>query len=151
MTATIELPDTRAQEPPPRQRSWVPGLAVAVAVLAVVALALPQTRPVPTAVLSSNPEAAATIADPGAEACRLLIEAHDAGQEARRGEWPDVSELLLTSSNAHLARAGEALRSYASVPAETRIHVLAATRLDGNLGAGCTEVGVSLPAEFFDW
>jgi hypothetical protein len=105
--------------------------------------------------------------DPGVQACIRMRDAHNAAvQETLQAGNPvgrvgeslgfaigtGTVSMLLHSSNPHLVRAGTILsqgvlvpNDQGFVPAQLPVIRLA----QGDIGAGCTEVGVQLPADFF--
>jgi hypothetical protein len=105
--------------------------------------------------------------DPGVQACIRMRDAHQAAVQETRQAGQSVGAvgettgfaigtgtvtMLLHSSNPHLVRAGTILdqgvlvpNDQGFVPAQLPVIRLA----QGDIGAGCTEVGVQLPSDFF--
>jgi hypothetical protein len=87
--------------------------------------------------------------DPGVHACEAIVDAFQSGTTVDRDL---IDSQLLASRNAHLRAAGEASqRMTANSNDFTELETIMNDSMlwAGSIGAGCTEVGVSLPAGMF--
>ena len=100
--------------------------------------------------------------DSGVQACVTMRDAprtswelsNDAvqgiGRQLTTRDTAQVLAQLAASRDEHLRQAGELMTAYGALPddQEQRLRIVVATI--GDVGAGCTAVGVALPADFFD-
>jgi hypothetical protein len=57
---------------------------------------------------------------------------------------------LAASRNPHLRRAGDLMTAYGALPDDQKQRLLIVVAMIGDIGTGCTAVGVTLPTDFFD-
>lgn len=87
--------------------------------------------------------------DSGVQACVTMRDAHAAGRTLGAAEDARVNAQLAASRNPHLRRAGEAFARYAALPAGQSPSLGEIAGALGDIGAGCTAVGVALPVDMF--